>query len=82
MNKLFLTIIAITAMLTGCGRTPSTTVSSPNGKISLNFQVTEEGTMLYEVQVNNKPFILPSRLGFEEQTGIDRKSTRLNSSHL
>ena len=70
MNRLFLTIISIIAMLSGCGRPAATSVSSPNGKISLDFHVNKDGAMLYEVQVNNKPFILPSRLGFEEQTGM------------
>jgi len=50
-------------------------LSSPNGKIRINFSVSKEpskqrpyvpeGTPYYEISYDGKPFLLPSRMGFD-----------------
>src|ERR1700682_1435284 len=55
------------------------------GKVKMQFTLDKNGTPAYEVYYNNKPFILPSRLGFRlnvdslfyiglQTTRIERKS--------
>lgn len=46
-------------------------VQSPDGHISLNFQVNDKGEMLYQVDVNKKTFLTPSELGLNGKDGIN-----------
>ena len=68
----WLTLILILTMglLTACsGR--QTEVTSPDGHIRLSFLQDDSLRMLYRVEVDGVPFILPSRLGFEERSGLN-----------
>lgn len=68
----WLTLILILAMglfTACCGR--HTEVTSPDGHICLTFLQDDSLQMLYRVEVDGTPFILPSRLGFEERSGIN-----------
>ncbi len=66
MNKLTCIFIsAITMLLIACSSSNSEKVSSPNGKIALNFSLNSEGQPTYTVSFNNKTVIEPSTLGFE-----------------
>lgn len=46
-------------------------VTSPDGHIRLTFLQDEQLGMYYQVDVDDTPFILPSRLGFVECSGIN-----------
>jgi alpha-glucosidase len=54
-----------------CQKTPKTNVTSPDGKIALAFSLQKEATLAYEVNVNEKPFITTSNLGFFAQEDIN-----------
>ena len=69
MKKLWLSLCVGVCMLCSC--TQPTVVNSPDGRIQLTFNLTDKGSMNYQVSVDNKPFILPSSLGFEEKSGIN-----------
>lgn len=59
--------------LLSCGiyQASAQVVQSPDGHISLNFQVNDKGEMLYQVDVNKKTFIAPSELGLIGKDGIN-----------
>lgn len=57
-------------VVTYSGRLMAQTVDSPNGDIRIEFSSVErlnylEGTPMYAVSYKGKPFLLPSRLGFD-----------------
>ena len=70
MRKILLGLLAIVGILSSC-TSPARRVASPDGSVSLAFNLNKKGGMNYEVAVNNQPFILPSALGFEEQSGLN-----------
>lgn len=57
-------------MLTACSQ-PLTEVSSPDSKIKLTFSVNGEGVPQYKVDVEGKPFIETSDLGFDTRNGFN-----------
>ena len=59
--------------LLSCGiyQASAQVVQSPDGHISLNFQVNDKGEMLYQVDVNKKAFIAPSELGLTGKNGVN-----------
>lgn len=63
------TILFFAAMLLcGCGRAGTETLavlSSPDGRLSMAFSLTDEGAPEYSLEYSGRPVVLPSRLGFE-----------------
>ena len=55
-------LLLAAALVSAC--TPDTSVFSPDGKIRLDFRLTD-GAMTYAVEVDGRPFIVPSPLGLE-----------------
>src|ERR1035438_1020456 len=75
-------------LLAGCTSTKPddssgrVSVKSPDGTIEMTIR--GNGPLTYAVSVDGKPLLADSRLGlkFKDGATLDRKSTRLNSSHL
>ena len=44
-------------------------ISSPNGNVTMNFSLTDDGAPVYALTYKDKAVILPSRLGFELMDG-------------
>ncbi|MBQ3070351.1 MAG: glycoside hydrolase family 97 protein [Tidjanibacter sp.] len=63
MKRLILLLVAALVALA----TPAAaqTITSPNGKLSLTFSLSEQGEPTYAVDYKGQPVILPSRLGLE-----------------
>lgn len=63
MKRLILLLVAALVALA----TPAAaqTITSPNGKLSLTFSLSESGEPTYAVDYKGQPVILPSRLGLE-----------------
>ncbi len=70
MRKILCSLLLTASIISSCTSQP-TRVASPDGAISLAFSLNEKGGMHYQVAVNNQSFILPSALGFEEQSGLN-----------
>lgn len=60
-----LSLILLTSFLIACNMNPQTKVSSPDGKLSVDFSLSENGQPNYKVSYEGKEIINPSRLGFE-----------------
>lgn len=69
MFKNHLLFIFLILLCYSCSPKPE--VSSPDGKIKLSFILEEEGRPAYQVTVDDKPFLLPSSLGFQAQENIN-----------
>lgn len=61
MKKLILSVLFITGALA----TKAEGISSPSGKVTLNFDVAENGMPVYEVSYKNQAVIKPSKMGLE-----------------
>ena len=59
MKSLLLSLLAL-PMMAMAG-----TVTSPNGNITLNFYLDQQGRPTYEMNYKERPVVLPSRLGLE-----------------
>lgn len=66
-------ILILTSLLTYRCSIPKTDITSPNGKICLSFNIDEEGSISYNVTVDNTTFITDSELGFEEFNNLNLK---------
>ena len=80
MKKTVLAAVAI--LLAACS--PKSTVTSPDGRISVRFAVDVEGVPSYAVDVDGKPFLEPSTLGLQAegvnlQTGFALKSSKVRA---
>ena len=69
MKKTVLAAVAI--LLAACS--PKTTVTSPDGRISVRFALDAEGVPSYAVDVDGKPFLAPSTLGLQAE-GVNLES--------
>ncbi len=49
------------------------TVTSPDQRIALHFNITNDGRLCYDVTVDKRPFLQPSVLGFESTAGLNLK---------
>ena len=68
--KKILIAFAAAVMALSCGQkeqkvTDVHTLQSPDGKLEMTFQLTEEGTPQYALSYEGQDIILPSNLGFE-----------------
>lgn len=72
MKKIY-KILILTSLLTHSCSMPKTDITSPNGKICLSFNIDEEGSISYNVTVDNTTFITDSELGFEEFNNLNLK---------
>ncbi len=62
--------------------TPKTTLTSPDGRIVVRFEVAEEGVPSYSVEVDGKTFLAPSVMGLvSEEANLD-KGFALKSSKV
>ena len=60
----FLCVAAIAAMLTGC-TSGGNFISSPDGRLKVNFGLNQAGEPMYSTTLDNKTVIYPSKLGLE-----------------
>lgn len=80
-----LTLLLLSAFLLSCNINPETTVSSPDGKLSVDFSLTESGKPHYQVSYEDTKILNPSSLGFEFENrpafsnGLHIRSTESNS---
>ena len=65
----FIAWLAVSAMVLPACR-ESRSLLSPDGKVSVDFDVTESGEPVYSVDFDGKPVVLQSKMGFELK-GID-----------
>ena len=79
--KRLLSAFILPVLLLGC--TGNTSVSSPDGSISVRFSLSDEGQPEYAVSVDGKPFIGRSVLGMETSAPLNLGSGfRLESSKV
>ncbi len=69
MKRVFLTLLTITTALTVSAKE---TLSSPNGNLTLTFEVGEGGKPMYSLEYKGKTVVLPSAMGLELR-GQDRQ---------
>lgn len=89
MRKVFLypltllTCFLWTLLISSCASTSQEPrVTSPDGRIALALQVDpQDGSLSYEISIDNNPFILPSALGFEAMDSINL-STDFRITHV
>ena len=71
-------LAAVLLVLAACS--PKTTVTSPDGRISVRFELSRAGIPSYCVDVDGQPFLEPSVLGlFSEDVNLDRAFTLRSS---
>ena len=63
-SHLWLLLLSFLSLFTSC-TSQQTEVTSPNGHIRLRFLQDEQRQIYYRVDVDDTPFILPSRLGLK-----------------
>lgn len=68
-----LLIVNCTLLIISCSSNNKTEVASPDGKIKVAFNIDNDGTMSYNVKVNDNIFIDDSKLGFEAKDGLNLK---------
>ena len=81
MKKTVLAAVAI--LLAACS--PKTSVSSPDGRISVRFELTPSGVPTYAVEVDGQPLLEPSAMGLVSEDvvldqGFALKSSKVSSS--
>ena len=81
MKRLFFAVVAL-VLLVSCG--DKMALSSPDGRIKLNFNVTEEGVPTYSLQFDDEVIIEPSCLGISTlegdlSAGLELKSVEHSS---
>ena len=69
MRRLFLTLFAVAAALSISAKE---TLTSPDGNLTLTFEIGENGTPLYSLDYKGKAVVLPSGMGLELR-GQDRQ---------
>ena len=69
MKRVFLTLLTIATALTVSAKE---TLSSPNGNLTLTFEVGEGGKPMYSLEYKGKTVVLPSAMGLEFR-GQDRQ---------
>ena len=82
MKRLFFAVVAL-VLLVSCG--DKMTLSSPDGRLKLDFNVTEEGVPTYSLQFDDEVVVEPSRLGIvtleqEFAGGLEVKGVEHSSS--
>lgn len=65
MKKLFPVLVLCAALTLGCSSNKETKVSSPDGKVSIDFSLNEAGEASYAVSFNGSPVIEPSAMSFD-----------------
>ena len=69
--RTFIATILTLALLTACTADKTPTVTSPDGTVKLTLLTDDSLQLRYQVEVDGTPFLLPSRLGFEEKHGFN-----------
>lgn len=65
MKKVFaLALVGLCIGMTACKKSQQAVVASPDGNISLSFEVDEQGMPCYSVTRNGQQVLMPSALGF------------------
>ena len=67
----FLIILSVLVFFTACSSDKNTVVTSPDGNVAVTLLTDDPLQLRYQVEVDGKPFILPSRLGFDERQGFN-----------
>ena len=75
-------LAAAVLLLAACS--PKTTVTSPDGRIAVRFELSPSGIPTYSVDVDGQPFLEPSVMGLvSEEANLDRafvlKSSKVRS---
>ncbi|MGN1237625.1 MAG: glycoside hydrolase family 97 N-terminal domain-containing protein, partial [Muribaculaceae bacterium] len=69
--RTFISTLLTLALLTACTADKTPTVTSPDGTVKLTLLTDDSLQLRYQVEVDGTPFLLPSRLGFEEKQGFN-----------
>ncbi|MGN1245174.1 MAG: glycoside hydrolase family 97 N-terminal domain-containing protein, partial [Muribaculaceae bacterium] len=67
----FLIIFASLTLFAACSTDKGPVVTSPDGNVKVTLLTDDSLQLRYQVEVDGKPFILPSRLGMEEKQGFN-----------
>ncbi len=78
MKKTVLAAVAI--LLAACS--PKTSVSSPDGRISVRFELTPSGVPTYAVEVDGQPLLEPSAMGLVSEDVVLDQGFALKSSKV
>ena len=78
MKKTVLAAVAI--LLAACS--PKTSVSSPDGRIAIRFELTPSGVPTYAVDVDGQPLLEPSAMGLASEDVILDQGFALKSSKV
>ena len=75
-------LAAVVLLLAACS--PKTTVTSPDGRIAVRFELSSSGIPSYSVDVDGQPFLEPSVMGLvSDEANLDRafvlKSSKVRS---
>lgn len=77
--KIFLLVCAV-VMMVACQK--PTSVTSPDGRITIQFALTDEGAPTYSVCRDGQTILSPSRLGFQLEDADLSKGFKLHASRL
>ena len=76
MMKKMVPILALAFVLAACS--PQTAVTSPDGRIAVQFALDASGVPSYRVDVDGKPFLMPSAMGLSsDDATLDRGAPAL-----
>lgn len=82
-NKQYPVVIFLFALLLIAGKNSfamSNTIPSPDGRLSVDFQVNDKGTPVYSIQLDGKDVLLPSPLGLVRDDGNFAESLTLEKA--
>ena len=80
MMKKMVPILALAFVLAACS--PQTAVTSPDGRIAVQFALDASGVPSYRVDVDGKPFLMPSSMGLSSDDAMLDRGFALQSSHV
>ena len=80
MMKKMVPILALAFVLAACS--PQTAVTSPDGRIAVQFALDASGVPSYRVDVDGKPFLMPSAMGLSSDDAMLDRGFALQSSHV
>ena len=80
MMKKMVPILALAFVLAACSS--QTAVTSPDGRIAVQFALDASGVPSYRVDVDGKPFLMPSAMGLSSDDAMLDRGFTLQSSHV
>ena len=80
MMKKMVPILALAFVLAACSS--QTAVISPDGRIAVQFALDASGVPSYRVDIDGKPFLMPSAMGLSSDDAMLDRGFALQSSHV